>query len=97
MRNARTRRLGCIGLAGLGPHGIENGGAPIEVDTPLATAMAENGVYVVSVPDTGIVDAVLPDPREEPSAATRAIASASAPDPVQNNVEALAPLSKSPI
>ena len=50
------------GLAGLGSPGIENGGAPIEVYTPRATAIAKDGVDGVSVPDTEIIDAVLPDP-----------------------------------
>ena len=76
-------------LAGLGSPGIENGGAPIEVDTPRATAIAKGGVDVVSVPDTGIVDAVLPDPREV--LAPMRIASASTPDPVQNDVEPSTP------
>ena len=78
------------GLAGLGSPGIENGGAPIEVDTPRATAIAKDGVDGVSVPDTGIVDAALPDPREmlPPPAG---IASASTPDPMQKDVEAAAP------
>ena len=55
-------------LTGLGSPDIDNSGAPIEVDTPRATTIAKGGVDVVSVPDTGIVDAVLPDPREDAAA-----------------------------
>ncbi len=80
---------GATQLGGLGLPGIGNGGAPIEVDTPRATVIAKGGVDVVSVPDRGIVDAVLPDPRE--GLPPMRIASASAPDPVQNNVVASAP------
>ncbi len=63
-----------IGLAGLGPHGIENGGAAIEVEAPLATAMAENSV---SVADIGSVRAPLAEPREMLSPATPPVQTAS--------------------
>ena len=76
-----------IGLAGLGPHGIENGGAPIEVEAPLATAMAENGV---SVADIERVRAALAEPREMLSPATPPVqtASASTRNTEQNGGEA---------
>jgi hypothetical protein len=74
------------GLAGLGSPGIENGGSRIAVYTPRVTAIAEDSVDGVS--DTGIIDAALPEPREVPPAAR--IASASTPDPMQNDVEASA-------
>jgi hypothetical protein len=76
-----------IGLAGLGPHGIENGGAPIEVEAPLATAMAENGV---SVADIERVRAALAEPREMLSPATPPVqtASASTRNTEQNGAEA---------
>jgi hypothetical protein len=77
------------GLVGLGSPGIENGGARIAVDTPRAIVIAKDSVDGISVPDTGIVDAALPEPRAVlPPART---ASASTPDPVQNDVEASAP------
>jgi hypothetical protein len=63
-----------IGLAGLGPHGIKNGGAAIEVDASLATAMAENSV---SVADIGSVRAALAEPREMLSTATPPVQTAS--------------------
>jgi hypothetical protein len=77
------------GLTGLGSPGIENGGARIAVYTPRATAIAKDSVDGVSVPDTGIIDAALPDPPEVLPPAR--IASASTPDPVQKDVEASAP------
>jgi len=77
------------GLAGLGSPGIENGGARIAVQTPRATAIAKDSVDGVSVPDTGIIDAALPDPRAVLPPAR--IASASTPHQVQNDVEASAP------
>ena len=76
------------GLVGLGSPGIENGGAWSAVGTPRATAIAKDSVDDISVPDTEIIDAALPDPREVPPPAR--IASASTPDPVQKNVEASA-------
>ena len=61
------------GLAGLGSPGIETGGSRIAVYTPRATAIAKDSVDGVSVPDTEIMDAVLPDPREVlPPASDRA-------------------------
>jgi hypothetical protein len=75
-------------LAGLGSPGIENGGARIAVDTPRATAIAKDSDGV-SVPDTGIIDAALPDPRAVLPPAR--IVSASTSHPVQNDVEASAP------
>ncbi len=77
------------GLAGLGSPGIENGGARIAVQTPRATAIAKDSVDGVSVPDTGIIDAALPDPRAVLPPAR--IASARTPHQVQNDVEASAP------
>ena len=77
------------GLAGLGSPGIENGGARIAVYTAQAAAIAKDIIDGVSVPDTGIVDAALPDPREVLPPAL--IESASTPDPVPNDVEASAP------
>src|SRR5258708_39143260 len=77
------------GLAGLGSPGIENGAAQVAADTPRATAIAKDNVDGVSVPDTGIIDAALPDHREVPPPAR--IASASTADPMQNDVEASAP------
>jgi hypothetical protein len=74
------------GLVGLGSPGIENGGSRIAVYTPRTTAIAKDGVDGVSVPDTGIIDAALPDPREMLPPAL--IASESTPDQVQNNIEA---------
>src|SRR5882672_713251 len=76
-------------LAGLGSPDIENGGARIAVDTPRATANAKDTVDGVSAPDTGMIDAALPDPREVPPPARSA--SASTPDPAQNDVEPSAP------
>ena len=73
---------------GLGSRGIEYGGSRIAVDTPRATAIAKDSIDGVSVPDTGIIDAALPDPREVLPPAR--IASASTPDPVQKDVEASA-------
>ena len=63
-----------IGLAGLGPIGIENGGAPIEVD----------------VADVGSVRAALAEPREILSPATPPVqtASASTRNAGQNGAEA---------
>jgi hypothetical protein len=78
------------GLVGLGSPAIENGAARIAVDTPRATAMAKDSVDSVVVPDTGIIDAALPDPHEMLPPAR--IASARTPDPVQNDVKAPAPL-----
>jgi len=77
------------GLAGFGSPGIENGGSRIAADTPSVTPIAKDSFDGVSVPDTEIIDAALPDPREVPPPV--AIASASTPDPVQNNAEASAP------
>ena len=77
------------GLAGLGSLGIENGGARIAVYTERAAAIANDIVDGVSVPDTGIIDAALPDPREVLPPVR--IASASTPDPGPNDVEASAP------
>jgi hypothetical protein len=76
-----------IGLAGLGPHGIVNGEAPIEVVAPLATAMGENGV---SVADIGRVRAALAEPREMLSPVTPPVqtASASTRNTEQNGAEA---------
>src|SRR5882672_8962199 len=76
-------------LAGLGWPDIENGGARIAVDTPRATANAKDTVDGVSAPDTGMIDAALPDRREMPPPAR--IASTSTADPVQNDIEASAP------
>ena len=52
-----------VGPTDLGSAGIENGGAPIDVQASRATAMAGDGIDGASVPDTGIV-AALPDPDE---------------------------------
>jgi hypothetical protein len=70
------------GLTGLGSPGIETGGARIAVDTPRPTAIAEDSVDAVSVPE-GIIDAALPREVLPPAR----IASASTPDPAQNDVE----------
>ncbi len=74
------------GLVGLGSRSIEISEARIAVDTPRATAIANDSVDGVSV--QGMIDAafaelgqMLPPVR---------IASASAPDPVQQEVEATA-------
>lgn len=75
-------------LAGLGSSRIENGGALIAIDTPRATAIAKDGVDDVSVAVTGIVETFLPGPREV--LPTARIASASNPDPVQNDAQASA-------
>jgi hypothetical protein len=74
------------GLLRLGSPAIENEAARIAVDTPRATAMAKDSVDSVVVPDTGIIDAALPDPHEMLPPAR--IASASTTDPVQNDVKA---------
>ena len=73
-------------LAGLGAPGIESGGAQITGDAPGEAAIARDSVDRVSVQrliDTAFADLaqMLPLMR---------IASASAPDPAQNNVEASA-------
>ena len=72
------------GLVGLGSRGIESGGSRIVVNTPRATAT----VGVASGPDSGIVDAASPAPREKPPPGL--VASASTPDPTQKDVEASA-------
>jgi len=79
--------------------GIENTAAPVEgsratsatagaepIDTPQATAMGEDGVFVTEV---AIIDAPLPDPRPMPRPETPSVqvASASTPDPVQGYVK----------
>ncbi len=74
------------GLAGLGLPGIENDGARIAVDTPQATAMAENPVEGVSIP--GLINAAFSALDQMPPLR---VASASTPDPVQKEVEASAP------
>jgi hypothetical protein len=68
-------------LVDLGLPGSENGAAPIEVDTPRAIGIVK--ASVVSVPDLGIVDAVLPNRREV--LPPMRIESASTPDPLQND------------
>ena len=79
------------GLAGLGA-GIHNR-APIEAATPQATATAEDGRDGISVSDRPSVDAALPDPVRCCRLPRRpcAIAPASTPDPVQDDVAAAAP------
>ena len=72
------------GLVSLGSRSIDNGGSRIAVNTPQGTTTVD----VVSGPDSGIVDAASPAPREMHLPAL--VASASTPDPVQNNVEASA-------
>ncbi len=73
--------------AGLIGFGSPGGGTRIAVHTPRATAIAQDRVDGVS--DAGIIDAALPDPREMLPPAR--IASASTPDPAQNDVAASAP------
>ena len=74
-------------LGGVGLPGPENGGARIAVDMLRATAIAKESIEGVSVPDTGIIDAALPDPPEVPRDVPppAPIASASAPGPVQRD------------
>jgi hypothetical protein len=74
------------GLVGLGSRSIENDRARIAVDTPQATAIAENSVDGVSI--LGIIDAAFSDLGQMLPPVR--IASASTPDPVQKDVEALA-------
>ena len=104
MRNGRSRRLGCCQPRGPRFLGIENTGAPIEdrratsvtpgaehVDAALAIAIrGDDG----AIGDTESVDAALPDPRQmlPPATPPVQIASASTPDPVQDDVEAAARL-----
>jgi hypothetical protein len=73
-------------LAGLGSRSIERDRARIAVDTPQATAIAENSVDGVSI--RGIIDAAFSDLDQMPPPVR--IASASTPDPVQKDVEASA-------
>ena len=92
-----TVALACwvgAGLAGLGSHGIESTGAPIEVsratsataehvDAPQATALGEDGV---SVADIASGTAALSDPPLMPQLATPPVpfAALRPTDPVQN-------------
>ena len=64
--------------------GIFHGGAPAEATTPQASAMAEVG-------RDGGAAVTAPQRMLQPAAPTVAIAPASTPDPVQNDVEAAAP------
>jgi hypothetical protein len=58
----------------------------IAVDTPQAPAIVTESDNRVSVPDTGIIDIALRDNRDVlPPPAS--VASASMPDPVQNDIE----------
>jgi hypothetical protein len=75
------------GLVGLGLRSIENDRARIAVDTPQATAIAENSVDGVSI--LGIIDAAFSDLGQMLPPVR--IASASTPDPGQKEVEASAP------
>jgi len=74
-------------LAGLGSRGIENDGARIAIDTPQATAIAEDGVDGASI--LGMIDAAFSDLRQ--MLPPVGIASASTPDPAKKDVEASAP------
>src|SRR4051794_33249660 len=71
------------GLASLGWQGLEKGGVRIAAETPRATAMANDSVSGVSVSDTVIIDAALPESREV--LPTVRIASV---DPVQSDADA---------
>jgi hypothetical protein len=76
-------------LTNLSLSDIEIAGVPIKVDTPRTPAIVDSAVSVVSLPDTRIVGAALPGPRElRPP--TR-IALANAHDPVQSEGEAAPP------
>jgi hypothetical protein len=91
------------GFVGPGSRSIENDSTRIAVDTPQATAAAKDsvdGVFVqgiidaafsalpFEVPEIESLLAALPDPQEMLTSV--AIASAGTPDPVQNNIEAIA-------
>lgn len=77
---------GAAGLVGPGSRSIENDRARIAVDTPQATAIAENSVDGVSI--LGRIDAAFSDLGQMPPPVR--IASASTPDPAQKDVEASA-------
>jgi hypothetical protein len=73
-------------LVGLGSRSIENDSARVAVDTPQATAIAEDGVGGVSI--LGIIDAAFSDLGQMLPPVR--IASASTTDPVQKDGEASA-------
>jgi hypothetical protein len=77
---------GTTGLVGLGSRSIESDEARIAVNTPQATAIAEDSVDGASIP--GMIDAAFSDLRQMPPVR---IAMESTSDSAQKDVEASAP------